>query len=443
MLKKSIVKNLKSIVGDKNAILEKDELKGFSVDEIAPQIVLFPDNIDQVSEIMKIASKDSLSVVPRGAGTKSALGNKPENCDIVISTKQLNRITEHGASDLVATAECGISLVELQKKLNNENQFLAVDPPHIDKGATIGGIIASNDSGPERLRYGTVREFLIGITVVKADGTIFKGGSKVVKNVAGYDLPKLYIGSLGTLGIIVDATFRLYPVPEYSETYIASFSNLADCQDVILSLLNSHLVLTSLELMNPQLAGFISSDNDLDLDSANYCLAIGIRNVEKAVGDQISTIKKICSEKNGNGFIVTSLKEEQLWNGIRNFPWKIANADSVVCKASFLVSQIPLVLNNIKHISDEIGVESSISVRAGNGICMIGLIGDAISISNTINNLRNFLSTIQGSLIIQESPIEIKEQFDVWGDIGSGLEIMKRIKSNFDPQNILNPGRYI
>jgi len=299
MLKKKVANNLLRIVGEKNALTEETKLKSFSVENVQPGIVLFPNEVEQVSEIMKLASKESISVIPWGSGTKSALGNLPESVDVVISTKNLDLIIEHGASDLVATTQCGITLKKFQSALIKERQFLAIDPPHVRRKATVGGIIATNDSGPERLRYGTLREFLIGLKVVRPDGSIFKGGSKVVKNVAGYDLPKLYVGSLGTLGIIVEATFRLYPVPEYSETYIVGFSTLEDAHNTVSTLLKSDLVITSLEILNPELVGSLIKRNDLDLIDDLYTLAIGIKNVEKAVKDQISTLKMICNQNGG------------------------------------------------------------------------------------------------------------------------------------------------
>lgn len=440
MIKKSVLKNFNSIVGEKNIILEEET---FTIDNVLPKVVISPTNIEEVSEIMKLASKHSLNVVPWGSGTKSALGNKPDGIDIVLSTKKLDRIIEHGASDLVATTECGISLKEFQSILKKENQFLALDPPHVKENATIGGIIATNDSGPERLRYGTVREFLIGITVVKADGTIFKGGSKVVKNVAGYDLPKLYVGSLGTLGIIVEATFRLYPVPEYSETYIASFPELEDCQETVLSLLNSDLVLTSLEILNPELSSFIAKRHDLTLDNKSYSLIVGIKNVEQAVKDQISTVKSISEKNNGKGLVLSGLVEDKFWDDIRDFPQKLIKTGLVVCKTSVLVTQIPKVLNHLEQLENKNGVKIYTSTRAGNGIFLLTIKGKAVSVKNTLVELRNFLSSIGGSLILQKAPYEIKKGFDVWGDMGSGLGIMKRIKANFDPDNILNPGRFI
>ncbi|MGB2692150.1 MAG: FAD-binding oxidoreductase [Thermodesulfobacteriota bacterium] len=443
MIKKSTLRNLYKIVDEKNVVIESEKLDAFSIDGVLPQIVMSPNNVDQVSEIMKLAFKDSLSVIPWGAGTKSALGNKPQRADIILSTKNLDRIVEHGASDLVATTECGITLKKFQKALNIENQFLAVDPPHVSRKATIGGIIATNDSGPERLRYGTVREFLIGLKVVMADGSIFKGGSKVVKNVAGYDLPKLYVGSLGTLGIIVEATFRLYPVPEYSGTYIASFPSLDDCQETILRLLDSNLVMTSLELLNPDLSASLAKRNDLDIDDSTYSLAIGIRNVEKAVKEQISSAKKVCEQNNAKGFLITGTPEVKLWEDIRNLPWNLIKAQRVVCKAGVVVSQIPQVLKAIKQLSDENGVKTYVSVRAGSGICVIAVKGEGPSVKNVLTQLRDFITSIDGHLVLLEAPSEIKNGFDVWGEIGSGLGIMKRIKANYDPNNLLNPGRFI
>ena len=442
-MKKSVIKNLHSIVGDSNAIIEKEELKSFNIDGVLPEIVVSPSTIEQVSEIMILASKEALSVLPMGSGTKRALGNKPEKSDIILSTKNLNNILEHAASDLVATTQAGVSLKNLQSELSKENQQLALDPPHVDEGATIGGIIATNDSGPGRLRHGTAREFLIGIRVVQADGKIFKGGSKVVKNVAGYDLPKLYVGSLGTLGIIVEATFRLHPIPEYSETYLASFSSLDACHHTVMSLLGSDLVMSYLEIINSNLCNELTRRNEIDLESSKYTLAINIRNVEKAVKDQIAKVITICDQHQGKGLLITADKEQKVWNDIRNFPWQTAISDSVVCKVSSLVTDIPKLLNNIEKISNENAVNCYVSTRAGNGITIIAIEGEDPAILNTLQALSSYVSLQDGHMVVLDAPTAIKSGIDVWGNIGSGKSIMKRIKHNFDPDNLLNPGRFI
>jgi len=232
-------------------------------------------------------------------------------------------------------------------------------------------------------------------------------------------------------------------VPEYSETYVASFSSLEKCQDSVLKLLDSDLVLTSLELLNPDLAGRISDGNNFDIDEGSYSLLVGIKNVEKAVRDQIDTVKTICDENSGSGFLVNSEKESQLWDSVRDFPQESIKTTSIVCKSGVLVTQIPKLLDSIQRLSNEYSVKIYISTRAGNGISLISIEGSADSVKPAIENLRNFLSSIGGNLILQQASPEMKEGFDVWGDIGSGLGIMKRIKANYDPDNILNPGRFI
>ena len=442
MLKKSATKNLRKIVGENNSLFEIEMLDSFAVDGIFPGAVVFPESVEQVSEIMKAASKERLSVIPYGSGTKSSLGNKPERADIILSTQKLERIIEHADTDLVATTECGITIKKFQSELNNKNQFLALDPPHVNRYATVGGVLATNDSGPQRLRYGTAREFLIGVTIVKADGSVFKGGSKVVKNVAGYDLPKLYVGSLGTLGIIVEATFRLYPVPEFSETYVTKFPSLELCHKTVLELLNSDLVINSLEILNSQLVKEMFIGNDLDGDDG-YTLLVCIRNVEKAVKDQITKVKEICSHYDSEGFILNYKEEVKLWNEVLDFSQKLAAANRVVCKSSVLVSQIPILLNQIETLSKNYNIEIQVATRAGNGISIIAFQGTPDIVTKILQDLRTHISSINGGLIIQEAPLQIKDCFDVWGNMGSGLEIMKRIKSAFDPDNILNPGRYV
>src|SRR5581483_3512800 len=247
-------------------------------------------------------------------------------------------------SDLVGIAECGISLRDFQKALSEKNQFLATDPPHIERGATLGGIIATNDSGPMRLRYGTIRESLIGIKVIRSDGIIIKGGAKVVKNVAGYDIPKLYVGSLGTLGIIVEGTFRLYPIPETSETLLISFPNIEALHETVLIILNSPLVPSCLESLNPPLVSAISEKLNLNLKNGEYTLAVRIEGVERAVRDQVSRAKDICREKNGEGVLFEGKTEEILWDEIREFPWRICGENRVVCKAGVLITGVPSVI---------------------------------------------------------------------------------------------------
>jgi glycolate dehydrogenase FAD-binding subunit len=443
MAESKTIKEFISILGESNVTAESSELESYSVDGLVPKAVLFPETERQISEIMKVASRESVSIMPMGSGTKRSLGNIPPQLDVLLSTQKLNLLLEHEARDLVATTQCGVTLENFQNKLKDDNQFLPVNPMHAACGATLGGIIASNSSGPLRLRYGTLRELLIGIRVVRADGTVFKGGSKVVKNVAGYDLPKLYVGSLGTLGIITEATLRLYSIPERSETYLVSFTTLEKCSEATVELLKSDLVMNSLELLNPALAREVAERTGIELKRRKYALAIRVMNVDKAVSEQMSLVKKVCNKGRGQGVTVDGAEEEKLWEEIVNYPWNTTQENMVKLKAGVLITDVPRVFSELEEHANQKDVTVYASSKAGNGIVDITLKGELSSLSSLVKNLRIYTASLGVSLVIEAAPPDLKSGVDVWGGMGSGLALMKRIKSNFDPAGILNPGRYI
>jgi glycolate oxidase FAD binding subunit len=443
MTQSSIIEELINIAGQENVVTDGDALASYDMDGVSPAVAVFPSDTAQVSEIMKYASAESLSVIPAGSGTKLALGRRPEKADIVLSVRGMDRVIEHEAADLIATAECGVSLQDFRSVLEERKQFLPIDPAHTKNGATLGGIIAANDSGPLRLGYGTARELLIGMKVVRPDGNVFKGGSKVVKNVAGYDLPKLYVGSLGTLGIIVEATFRLYPITDSSATYLAGFGSLDKAHAVVGKLLKSNLVLASLEHMNPGFGSEISDRAELEISRDHHALAIRVMNVRKAVEDQIHTISGICKEEGGTGLVVEEGRERVLWDNIRELPFELSGHDGAVLKAGVLITHVPLVYERIEKLSVSNGVTPCATARAGNGVVMICINGESGSVRSSIEELRELCERAGGSLVVQSAPGDVKSEIDPWGNIGSAAGLMRRIKNNFDPQNIMSPGRLV
>lgn len=439
----SIEKEFQSILGKSAVLTKKSELSQFLIDGITPRVILYPENEAQISEVMKFASQKSIPVLPIGSATKRGLGNIPQDLAVILSTQKLNRVLEHESRDLVATAQCGITLKDLQDRLGQSSQFLPVNPMHVDSGATLGGIIASNASGPLRLGYGTLRELVIGIKVVRSDGTVFKGGSKVVKNVAGYDLPKLFVGSLGTLGIVTEATLRLYPVADISQTYLVSFTSLEKCAETVSGLLKSELVMNSLELLNPAMVSKITEHSGVGLKRKKYALAIRVMNVEKAVSEQMALVKKVCNKSRGQGLVVEGDIENELWDGIINFPWIKTDDEQVKLKAGVMKTDVPGIFTKLEELSQKSSIETYASAKAGNGIVDVSMSGSTGDLLPLIQELRAHCEQISGSLVIEDAPISIKKEIDVWGDIGPALSLMKRIKLNFDPAGILNPGRFI
>jgi len=441
------INEIYNIVESSNIFDKSQQLENYSVEGKAPRIVVFPNTKEEISEILKLANLESLSVIPWSGGTKIGIGNKPDRADIILSTDRLNRVIEHNDSDLVATTECGIKLSEFQTTLNEKNQSLPIDPPHVERGATIGGIIATNDSGPKRLRYGTahgtMRELVLGIKIIRPDGEIAKAGAKVVKSVAGYDIPKLFVGSLGTLGIIIEATLRLYTIPEHSLTYLASFSSIHEAHATALSTLNSSLTPTCLELVNSSLSESLSTKLELNLKKNAYVLAIRFESVEKAVKNQAAKLTEICSHYKGQGVIVEGDIERKFWHEITEFPFIKDKNRTVVCKASILIKDVSILLDQLEDLSKKTGVEIQASARAGNGVLMISLEGDVPNLLQGTRSLRQLASSLNGNMVIQHAPPSIKSEIDVWGEIGSSLELMKRLKSQFDPNAVMNPGRFV
>lgn len=420
-----------------------DELEHYEVDTKKPSLVVFPGTIEEISGIMKVASSATLSITPWGGGTKIGFGREPSKVDIIVCTGRLNRILEHEGGDLVATAECGTQLKVFQGIVKGENQFLAIDPPHEESGATLGGIIATNDSGPRRLRFGTMRESLIGIKLVRSDGYIVRGGGKVVKNVAGYDLPKLYVGSFGTLGLIVEATFRLYPIQESSETCLVSFPNLETSQDAVLSILNSPLIPTCLDVLNQRLLSAISDKLNLNLKKDWYAIAVRIEGIEKAVREQISKLEMISGEKKGEGILLKGDFEEKLWQEIREFPWRISEKNRTICKAGVLIADLAVVLRALDELEKESGLKVYVSGQGGTGVLIIAIEGEILSIVKALKSIRALVNSLKGTMVIKEAPSSIKSQVDVWGEIGTSHKMMERLRSLLDPYRVLNPGRFV
>src|SRR5512132_2913458 len=221
----------------------------FEVDGVAARFVARPRSVSEASQVLRAAAADGLAVTFAGGGSKQGLGNPPERADLVVSTERLDQVLEHAAGDLVVRAQAGVRLADLQAALAPAGQWLALDPP--EPGATAGGVVAANASGPRRLRYGTVRDLIIGITVVLADGTVAHAGGKVVKNVAGYDLAKRFCGSLGTLGLIAEATFRLHPRPAAAAVVTLEVERFEQVGEATRRLLRSTLVPSAIELAWP------------------------------------------------------------------------------------------------------------------------------------------------------------------------------------------------
>jgi glycolate oxidase FAD binding subunit len=336
--------------------------------------------------------------------------------------------------DLVVTAQSGLPLAALQTTLAQSNQWLALDPD-LPPTATIGGIVATNVSGPRRLRYGGMRDQIIGVRVVLADGTVAKGGGKVVKNVAGYDLPKLFTGALGTLGVIVSATFRLYPLPVASRTVQLTASALTPLCDLAVRVIGSTLVPTMVDVF-----GATAQENA-------YTMAVRFEMGQESVEAQAATLLAMAAEMGiapiQEAPILEGDAESQFWAQAGHATsFKKDSRTTLTLKASLLPSEVARWLTRLKQVCQQQQTYAIWRAHAGHGLVHVHLTGDAAAVATTAQELRQAAMEHQGSMVLTEVPLELMPRIDVWGPVPA-WDVMRNLKARFDPQNVLNPGRFV
>ena len=348
-----------------------------------------PADETETAVILRNANETGQAVIPTGGGTKLDWGNPPRKADVLLSMRRQNRVIEHAWADLTVTVEAGCTIAELQRTLAEHGQRLAIDPLWPER-ATIGGVLSTNDSGSLRLGYGAMRDLIIGVTLVLADGTVAKSGGKVVKNVAGYDLPKLATGGLGTLGVITRAVFRLHPLPRNTRTLTMATANLAESQRLLLSITGAQLAPSAVQVRN----GYVDILLEGTLD--------GITAQESAI----------------ETFGVVREGSPDVWKA-REELWPSLGAGTIV-KFTTLPSRIAAAATSFSHF-----------VIQATGIGYAQFDGD-------LGQLRTSMEKEGGSLAILGS-----SKLDAWGSPGDALPLMRAVKAQFDPKSTLNPGRFV
>jgi glycolate oxidase FAD binding subunit len=438
-----LAKTLESIVGAEH-LLAGGEARRYAVDDVMPGMAVFPGSVEQVSATLAACSKAKAAVIPWGGGAHMGLGGVPKKVDVVLALGRMNQVLDHEPGDMTSTVQAGTIVDDFQSRLGRHGQFLSLDPSGAAR-ATIGGILAANASGPHRHRYGTARDLLIGLRVVHADGTVTKGGAKVVKNVTGYDMNKLYVGSLGTLGVIVEATFRLYPIPTTERTWVASFSTAAEAREVIGRILGSSLVPSAVELLNDTAAAEVARQLSPVSGLRGVLLAVAIASVPEAVEAQLRSAQTMAREAS-DALILEGAVHEAFWAAVRNFgPGEGA---AMVLKASVLLTKVAEAIERGEHLAAQRGLRVAIISEAGTGILRYYFRGDDDAdglkrLAEVVDPLRLFAVEVKGSLVVLRAPPEVKAVVDVWGPAGKGFTLMRGLKEQFDPGHILSPGRFV
>lgn len=447
-----LIPRLNEIIGEANVIQDPDKLKAYTMDGKKPKVVVSPKTINEISKVIAYANQQHLTIVPRGNGTKMGMGGIPKKMDIILSTNRLNRITDSDCENLTLSAEGGITLSEVQKSLAKvgKGYFLPLDPPFTDK-ATLGGIVATNSSGPKRLLYGTARDLIIGTKAVFPNGDIVVSGGKTVKNVSGYDMCKLLIGSYGTLGIICEMTFKLLPLPEKEATLALSFAKLEEADGFARQVRSSQLIPSSIEILNAIAVKNMKYSISMP-PNGNYLVAIGLDGVAESIDRQISEMSEM-SKKHGVLEAVTldSEKHQAFWIAIRDFSKGLTEKcpNLISLKSNFLISKSGEMLGSYEKIADEFGMDCAFICHSGNGILYSYILAE----KNLRSKIESFVELIgkltseavknEGNLVVESSPLLIKKKVDVWGQFRSDYLVVRRLKEQIDPAGILNIGRFV
>jgi glycolate oxidase FAD binding subunit len=428
-------------------LLSEKETSNFIVDGVRPKAVVEADSEEDVAMLLKSASEEGVTVIPWGGGTMMGLGNIPRSLDIVVSLRRLNKIIEYSPEDLVVTSGAGLTLGSLQSLLAKNGQSLPLDPPYSDD-ATLGGIVSSNAFGPLRYLYGGVRDLLLGVRVAGTNGALMGFGGKVVKNVAGYDVKKLFVGSLGTLGIITQTTFRLYALPEFEGSFISVFNSLDDASKAIQEILrNIHssigIGISSIEMLDPNFWRIFKKSDNLE----GYALAVRVLGVTKAaLMRRIKELEELTKHNNcAKSMILDGSEHLSFWKEMQNHP-RIASKLSTRCKISTLISRVPDVIRVIHEKGKIHEVDYCIIAHPGLGMLHAYFHSeDYNNLLRVLIDLRSYVVSVGNgsSLVIESAPLEIKRLVDVWGPVRKDFMLMKAIKNVFDPRGILCPGRYV
>ncbi|MGB7379701.1 MAG: FAD-binding oxidoreductase [Rivularia sp. (in: cyanobacteria)] len=413
--------NLASIVGEENFIYDSDnkQIKKAISPENLPGCIVYPQTQEQLAEVIAVAYRSKWRILPCGNGSKLKWGSLSKHIDVVVSTQRLNKIINHAVGDLTLTVEAGVKFADIQATLAKHNQILALNPTTPDL-ATIGGIIATGDTGSLRQRYGSVRDQLLGVTFVRADGQIARAGGRVVKNVAGYDLMKLFTGSYGTLSVITEATFRLYPMQSTSGTAMLTGSKEAISQAAD-TIRGSALTPTQADLLSAQLVSSMGLGKGLGL-------IVRFESIPESVKEQLNQVLQVGEKLGLTGVQYFDTEEQNLW---RLLPEQIhlpEQESEITCKIGVLPNAAVEVLDRA-----ELGL---INISSGLGILRF-------EDEKKVLEMRNLCELRSGFLSILSAPIEVKQKLDVWGYSGNGLELMRGIKKQFDSENILSPGRFV
>ncbi len=425
---RSVAAALRAVTAATRVIDDVAALAAFAVDGVVPRWVARPSSVEQLAAVMAVAAEESLAVAPRGGGAALDLGNPPERVDIVVDLTDLSEIVEHNADDLTVTVQGGLPLRALNRYLQAHRQFLPLDP---DGDHTVGGVAATGISGPLRFRYGTMRDLLLGARFVQADGVVTWGGSKVVKSVSGYDVPKLMVGALGTLGVLAELTLRLHARPEVERTWLVALPAAGAAETLVAAILDSTLQPSRIELMDEHAL------REAALPVSPVAVLVSFGSEEEAVAEQGDRLTRMARDAGGAAHAAAGE-----WTPSSD---RVVGDARTTLRVGSLPGRLASTLEALTRGLKRVDARAGISAHAGLGVWRVVIDGgmpDAIA--TLVTELRQAVAGHDGYVVVTGGPVAVRCAIDPWGPIAAGaLALMRSIKATFDPERRLNPGRFV
>lgn len=435
MSARSIAGALAKIAGRDRVVSDPAELPGATVDGIVPRWLVRVAGVEHVAAVLALASEEALAVVPRGSGSALDLGRPPARVDIVLDLAGMNRIIDDNPDDLTASVEAGLTAGALASRLAPRRQFLPIDPPGV-ASRSLGGLTATGAHGPLRARYGTLRDVLLGVRFVQADGVVTWGGARVVKSVTGYDVPKLMVGSLGTLGVICELTLRLHPRPEAEASRLLTFDSPDAAGALVARVLDSSLEPNRVEYLNGPALGALALGG-----RSQAAVAVSVGSVESAVQEQLATIEAMTRAAGGES---RSLARE-FWAA--HAEMIAGHGRALTLQVSTLPSRLAGTVQAVDRILASLAPDETAVIT---GCAAIGtfvvLLGESAApiAASFVERVRAVAGEVGGHATLLRATLGLRRAIDPWGPIEPGpMAVMRALRDEFDARRVLNPGRFV
>jgi len=442
----SLTSRLGELVGHGRVVSDGASLAAYEIDGLRPAAALQPTSVSEIAEILRFASAERLAVIPTGGRTHLHIGMPPHSYDIALDVSGMNRVLAFEPQDLTLGAEPGITFAELDRTLREKGQFLPLAPPLAER-ATLGGIVAAGADTPFRYAHGTARDFLLGMEFVTGEGIVSKSGGRVVKNVTGYDLHKLFIGSLGTLGVITRLNFRTFPLPPDQRMFVAAFADPSGALALCRAIAKSPLQPRILDLLDPGAAGLFAARDAGFLGRNSWLVVVEAGGQEAVLERHARDLAAMSKETNASEFVALDKGRRDQLCLCEFSPLAFgASSSAMIFRVASLPSALPALLEGMRKVTDAHALNCAMLVRAL-GVVYLALLPPAgpkvfPELVSCSREMMDFCVTSGAAPMIERCPLKIKTALGIWPPAWPEQEIAERLKHVFDPQSVLSPGRF-